>query len=67
MEADMMQGKSENKVPAGAWRGYELDVGQARARDLFMRRYGYRPARVIVSGPLLLAGPIREREVRDGQ
>ena len=64
MEVSM---ESKVKLAARAWRGYELDVGQARARDLFMRRYGYRPARVIVSGPLLLAGPIREREVRDGQ
>jgi hypothetical protein len=46
------------------WRAYSVDTTIEGARRLFEQRYGAAPAACFVSGPVVLAGPIPENEVR---
>jgi len=48
----------------GMWRAYSVDTTIEGARRLFEQRYGAAPAACFVSGPVVLAGPIPENEVR---
>lgn len=47
---------------AGLWLAFRADIDPALARQRFRERYGMAPRELVRAGPLLLAGPMGERE-----